>query len=61
MVHRRDIASLDKVRSPSVSDKERLKLLVADSSKESRVVDLCSISVIALHSRSRQYLVAVQV
>ncbi len=59
-MHGRDIASLDEVGRPSVTDEERFQLLSANASQNGRVIDLCDVNVI-LSQCSAPYLVAVQV
>jgi len=44
LVHGRDIASLDEVGCPSVTDEERFELLATYASENGRVVDLCPVS-----------------
>jgi hypothetical protein len=58
-VHGWDIASLDEVGRPSVTDEKRFELLVTYTGENGRVIDLGSISHI-LPPFSAPYLVAVQ-
>ena len=44
LVHRWDIAALDEIGCPSVTNEERFELLAAYASENRGVVDLCSIS-----------------
>lgn len=60
LVHRRNVATFNKIWRPAITNEESLQLLVADTSKHSRVVDLVLISAIPLEQSVLTYFIAVQ-